>query len=95
MGLKAVALDDLRQRRGGLFCPVSVQFYTVTPGAGIPGNGGKRDAFSNAWVQSGERLGGILQQVSDSLRFSKRQRVIVAANFGGEARHAKLLQSAE
>jgi hypothetical protein len=95
MGFKAVALNDPRQHWGGLFRAVSVQLYSVAPGAGIPGNGGKRDAFSNAWVQSGERLGGKLHQVSDSFRFSKWQRVIVAANFCSEARHAKLLKWAD
>jgi hypothetical protein len=95
MGFKAVALNDLRQHWGGSFRAVSVQLYSVAPGAGIPGNGGERYAFSNARVQSGKRLGGKLHHVSDYLRFSKRQRVIVAANFGGEARHAKLLKSAD
>jgi hypothetical protein len=94
MGFKAVALNDLRQHWGCLFRAVSIQLYSVAPGAGIPGNGGESYAFSNAWVQRGRRLGGKLQQVSNSLRFSKRQRVIVAANSCGEARHTKLLKSA-
>jgi hypothetical protein len=92
MGFKAVALDDLRQHWGGLFRAVSVQFYSVAPGAGIPSDGGKRYAFSNARVQSGKRIGGKPHQVSNSFRFSKWQRVIIAANFGGEARHVKLLE---
>jgi hypothetical protein len=60
MGFKAVALDDLRQHWTGLFRAVSVQLYSIASGAGIPGNGGKRYAFSNARVQSGKRLGGKL-----------------------------------
>jgi len=58
MAFKAVALDDLRQPWGGLFRAVSVQLYSVAPGAGIPGNGGKRYAFSSARVQSGNGSAG-------------------------------------
>jgi len=58
MGFKAVALDDFRQHWGGLFRAVGVQLYSVAPRAGIPGDGGKRYAFSNARVQSGKWLGG-------------------------------------
>ena len=57
MGFQTVPLNDLRQQRGSLFRPVSVQFYSVAPGAGISGDSGKRYAFSDARVQSGERLG--------------------------------------
>jgi hypothetical protein len=94
MGFKAVALDDLRQHWGGLFRAVSVQLYSVASSGGIPGNGGKRYTFSNARVQSGKWLGWKAHQVSNPLRFSKRQGVIVATDFCGEARHTKLLESA-
>ena len=92
MGFKAVALDDLRQHWGGLFCAVSVQLYSVPPGAGIPGDGGKCDAFSKARVQSGKRIGRILHEISNSFRFFERQWVIIAASFRSEAGHVRLLE---
>ena len=87
MGFKAVTVNDLRQDWGSLLRAISIQFDAVPVGSGIPGNGGERYAFANARVQSGERLRGKLHQVPNSFRFSKRQRVIVAANFCGEAGH--------
>ena len=87
MGFKTVALNDLRQHWGGLLRAVSVQLNSVAPGAGIPGYGSKRYAFTDARVQSGERFGGKLHEVPYSFRFSKRQRVIVAPNFRSKAGH--------
>ena len=89
MGFQTVSLNNLGKRGPGLFGAIGIQFNSVASCAGISGNRGERRAVSDARIQGRKRPYRELQEISDSFRFSERQRVVVAANFGVEARHAK------
>src|SRR5271168_722306 len=89
MGFQTVSLNDLGKRGPGLFRAIGIQFNSVASCAGIPGNRSERCAVPDARIQSRKRFDRELQEISDSFRFSERQGVIVAANFGVEAGHAK------
>src|SRR5579864_5857397 len=89
MGFQTVSLNNLGKRGCGLFRAIGIQFNSVASCAGIPGNGSERRAVSDARIQGRKQLDRKPQEIPDSFRFSERQRVVVAANFGVEAGHAK------
>src|ERR1700691_1257887 len=89
MGFQTVSLNNLRKRGAGLFGAIGIQFNSVASCAGIPGNGSERRTVSDARIQGRKQLDRKPQEISASFRFSERQRVVVAANFGVEAGHAK------
>jgi hypothetical protein len=88
MGFQTISLNDLGKQGPGLFGAIGIQFDSVASCAGTPRNGSERRTVSDARIQSRKRLDRELQEISDSFRFSERQRVVVAANFGVEAGHA-------
>src|ERR1700690_1570971 len=89
MGFQTVSLNNLGKRGPGLFGAIGIQFNSVASCAGISGNRGERRAVSDARIQSRKRPDRKPQEISDSFRFAVRQRVVIAANFGVEAGHAK------
>src|ERR1700683_2676671 len=89
MGFQTVSLNNLGKRGPGLFGAIGIQFNSVASCAGISGNRGERRAVSDARIQGRKRPDRELQEISDTFRFSERQRVVVAANLGVEARHLR------
>src|ERR1700733_6392094 len=89
MRLETVALDDPSERGCCLFGTIRIQFNTVSPRACVIQKRRECQAFADARVQGREWLAGKAQEISDSFRFIERQRVVIAANFGVEAGHAR------
>src|ERR1700722_4878013 len=89
MGLKTIALDDPSERGCRLFGTTRIQFNPITPRTGIMKDRCECQPFADARVQCRKCLAGKSQEASDSLRFSGRKWVIVAADFRIEARHTE------
>src|SRR5260370_17594503 len=89
MGFQTGSLNNLDKRGPGLFGAIGIQFNSVASSAGISCNRCESRAVSDARIQCRKQLDRIPQEIPDSFRFSERQRVVVAANFGVEAGHAQ------